>query len=174
MSSDLPIRAATRFDVPFLYDLVGRGYRGDSARLGWTHPADLVGGERIDAGELLAIIGDPGQAILVAEEAGAVIACVQISDAGNGKCCLELLCVEPRRQAQGLGRQLVAAAEREAAVRFGATEIEMTVIERRTELIAYYGRRGYAPTGEKRPFPVEGVQLPLIVLAKNLATARSE
>ena len=80
--------------------------------------------------------------------------------------------MEPRLQARGLGKRLVAAAEREAAARFDATRMEMTVIERRTELIAYYGRRGYAPTGEKRPFPVEGVQLPLVVLAKAIAPAR--
>ena len=29
----------------------------------------------------------------------------------------------------------------------------MTVIERRPELIAYYERRGYARTGERRPLP---------------------
>jgi hypothetical protein len=29
----------------------------------------------------------------------------------------------------------------------------MTVIAQRTELIAWYERRGYAPTGETQPFP---------------------
>jgi hypothetical protein len=31
--------------------------------------------------------------------------------------------------------------------------VEMTVIIQRIDLIAWYGRRGYAPTGERRPFP---------------------
>ncbi|WP_246167104.1 hypothetical protein [Sphingomonas piscis] len=31
----------------------------------------------------------------------------------------------------------------------------MSVIERRTELVAWYERRGYRLTGERRPFPVE-------------------
>jgi GNAT superfamily N-acetyltransferase len=134
--------------------------------------ARRVDGERIDVGELMAIIDGPGQMILVAEEGGELIACVQISDEGDGACTLELLCVEPRRQTRGIGKRLIAAAEREAAAHFRATRMEMTVIKMRTELIAYYGRRGYAPTGEKRPFPVEGVQLPLVVLAKAIAPAR--
>jgi hypothetical protein len=31
--------------------------------------------------------------------------------------------------------------------------MEMTVIIQREELIAWYERRGYRPTGELRPFP---------------------
>jgi hypothetical protein len=38
----------------------------------------------------------------------------------------------------------------------------MCVIDRRTELIAWYERRGYVRTGESRPFPYgeEGVGVP--------------
>ena len=48
--------------------------------------------------------------------------------------------------------------------------MEMTVIHRRTELIAWYERRGYAPTGETRPFPVDPPQpqLDFVVLEKAL------
>jgi hypothetical protein len=31
--------------------------------------------------------------------------------------------------------------------------MEMTVVAVRSDLIAWYLRRGYAPTGESRPFP---------------------
>lgn len=57
-------------------------------------------------------------------------------------------------QAGGIGRRLIAAAERTAAAAFRATRIEMTVIDSRRELIAYYQRRGYAVTGERRDFPI--------------------
>ena len=36
---------------------------------------------------------------------------------------------------------------------FGATRVEMTVIAQRLELVAWYERRGYHLTGERRPFP---------------------
>lgn len=45
----------------------------------------------------------------------------------------------------------------------------MTVIEQREELIAYYQRRGWRVTGERRPFPVP-LDPPyfMTVLAKSL------
>jgi hypothetical protein len=54
----------------------------------------------------------------------------------------------------------------------------MTVIAIRDTLIAWYGRRGYRPTGETRPFPyhAEGIGRPLrddlsfVVLEKALAS----
>ena len=36
---------------------------------------------------------------------------------------------------------------------WGASRMQMQVITRRHELIAYYERRGYRRTGETRPFP---------------------
>ena len=45
----------------------------------------------------------------------------------------------------------------------------MTVIDRRAELIGWYVRHGYAPTGEARPFPVPlDPPLSMIVLVKRL------
>ena len=53
-----------------------------------------------------------------------------------------------------------------------AANVEMTVIDCRAELIAYYERRGYARTGEARPFPVPcDPPLSMIVLAKSLGPA---
>ncbi len=54
--------------------------------------------------------------------------------------------------------------------RFAARSMEMTVIHRRTELIAWYERRGYHPTGETRPFPVDPPRpdLHFVVLEKGL------
>jgi ribosomal protein S18 acetylase RimI-like enzyme len=64
-----------------------------------------------------------------------------------------MLTVRPDRQAAGIGRRLLAAAEKYAAAELGASYLEMTVIGARAELIAWYERRGYARTGERRPFP---------------------
>ena len=64
-----------------------------------------------------------------------------------------MLAVDPARQAAGLGRRLVGAAETTARDRFKAARMEMTVIVQRAELIAWYERLGFARTGETRPFP---------------------
>ncbi|MDF0489443.1 GNAT family N-acetyltransferase [Sphingomonas sp. H39-1-10] len=166
---DPVIRTAVPADLPNLHPVIERAYRGDAARAGWTHEADLLDGERIDRAALAAIVADPAARLLVAVDGGVPIGCVQVSDHGGGTAYLGLLCIEPLRQAAGLGRRLIAAAETTARDTFGAHRIEMTVIENRTELIAYYERRGYARTGERRDFPI-AVQPPLFmtVLAKPL------
>ena len=128
-------------------------YRGDSARRGWTHEADLLDGQRIDRASLEATLADPSQLILLARQDGALAGCVQITDRGDGLAYLGMLSVDPARQAGGIGRSLVAAAESAARDRFGARRMEMTVIIQRAELIAWYERLGYARTGETRPFP---------------------
>lgn len=174
MKSDM--RFAGPGDIPALLDLVHSAYRGDRARVGWTHEADLLDGQRTDAAALSEIIGDPRQRILVAERDGALAGCVQISDEGGGTAYLGMLSIAPERQAAMLGRTLIAAAEAEARRLFGASRMEMTVIRQREELIAWYERRGYARTGEERPFPLDDPRfgipkrrdLAFVVLAKKL------
>lgn len=154
MTTTLSIRFATPDDIAALHRAIERAYRGDSARQGWTHEADLLDDQRTDEAALAAIIADPRQRLLIAEQDGATIGCVQISDKGQQTSYLGLLCVDPLLQAGGLGKQLIEAAEQGAVSEFGARQMEMTVIDRRVELIRYYERRGYCVTGEKRDFPV--------------------
>jgi ribosomal protein S18 acetylase RimI-like enzyme len=173
-AGDTRVRFATAEDLRALHALIERAYRGDSARLGWTHEADLVDGERTTVEELAAIVDDPGSRILVIEDAHAFVGCVHVRNKAPGLCYLGMLCVDPRRQAGGIGKHLIAAAERTAVELFGATRIEMTVIDRRAELIAYYERCGYARTGERRPFPLPVVPvLEFAVLRKPLTRGPS-
>ncbi|MHA6723717.1 GNAT family N-acetyltransferase [Sphingomonas sp. RS2018] len=150
----MDIRPADSTDLPALHPVIERAYRGDAARLGWSHEADLLSGKRTDTATLAAIVADPKQRLLVAREAGVVIGSVVVADLGNALAYLGLLCIEPAQQAGGRGRTLIAAAEATARDVFGATRMEMTVIEQRTELIAWYIRRGYLTTGERRDFPI--------------------
>ena len=151
----LALRAATPDDAPALLALIEGAYRGDSARRGWTHEADLLDGQRTDLEDLRAVIADPKRVLLLAEADGAPFACVQLVDQGAGAAYLGMLTVDPARQGSGMGRDLLAAAEPEAAARFGADRVRMTVIRQRGELIAWYERRGYALTGETAPFPMD-------------------
>jgi ribosomal protein S18 acetylase RimI-like enzyme len=170
------IRRATLSDLDALLDLVHRAYRGDSARAGWTHEADLLDGQRTDAAALAAIINDDRQQLLIAEDRGRAVGCVQVSDQGGGTAYLGMLSVDPTLQTKGLGRLLIDAAEACGRDAFAAERMEMTVIEQRTELIAYYERRGYSRTGETRPFPLDDPRFGLprrrdlrfVVLAKPL------
>ena len=148
----LTIRPAVDADLDALVELIESAYRGDKARGGWTHEADLLGGQRIDADMLRDMLSDPKTAIVVAFEEDALVACVEVRDK-NSAAYLGLLTVRPDRQAAGLGRQLIAAAEAHGREVFGRDLMQMTVIRQRTELVAYYERRGYRLTGETAPFP---------------------
>lgn len=164
------IRPATPGDLPALLRVIERAYRGDSARMGWTHEADLLDDRRIGMDQLAAVLENAAERLLVAlSDEDSPIGCVQVSNRGGGLAYLGLLCIEPLAQAAGHGRRLIAAAEALAAEHFAASAIEMTVIDSRAELIAYYRRRGYAATGEVRPFPVpRDPPLWMVVLARPL------
>jgi ribosomal protein S18 acetylase RimI-like enzyme len=164
------IRLATDSDLPELLAVIERAYRGDSARSGWTYESDLLEGPRTDLATLLSILQSPTDRLLVAlPDENSPAGCVQITDLGDGVAYLGLLCVDPLLQAAGTGRALMAAAEKLAKDLFAAKTMEMTVIDQRTELIAYYERRGYLVTMETRPFPITlDPPLRMVVLAKAL------
>jgi len=166
------IRPAVEADLAALHPVVERAYRGDSARAGWTHEADLVSGERTDLASLRALL-DGDSRLLIALDGDTILGCVNIASRGDGLAYLGLLCVDPALQAGGIGRKLVAAAEATARNAFAATHIEMTVIDRRAELIAWYVRHGYLASGEIRPFPVPlDPPLSMVVLVKQLFDQR--
>ena len=147
------LEPATTADLPALHALIESAYRGETARRGWSHEADLLGGQRTDLAALEAMLADPAQHLLVLRDNEELRACVAVTDKGDGLAYVGMLTVDPVRQSAGLGRVILAAAEDHAGAHFAAKRIEMTVIGQRGELIAWYERRGYARTGEQRPFP---------------------
>ncbi|NBX40429.1 MAG: GNAT family N-acetyltransferase [Gammaproteobacteria bacterium] len=165
MKSEVPapppvLRRATDADVAALHALVNSAYRGDSSRAGWTTEADLLGGQRTDAAALAEFIArgvaQDDRAMLVMPrldaEPASLLACVQLERRGDD-AYLGMLTVAPSLQGAGLGKYLLAGAETFVARTWQARTVTMTVIEQRGELIAWYERRGYAPTGATAPFP---------------------
>lgn len=154
----LAFRFATLADIPAAHALIESGYRGDSARVGWTHEADFLDGQRTDHEALAEIINDPKQTLILAEDDGALIGCVVVADKGVQDDArvgyFGMLTVKPTLQAGGLGRRLIEVAEQHAR-EFGAGVMEMTVVTRRLELIAWYERRGFFDTGRREPFPLD-------------------
>jgi len=150
--STLTFRAATAADIPALIALVTSAYRGDASRAGWTTEADLLDGARIDADGLQADLAKLRSTILLAERDGQLLACAHVAD-DHGKGYFGMFSVDPSQQGGGIGKQLMLAAEAHAAREWGVPVMQMTVIDVRDELIAFYERRGYQRTGIKKPFP---------------------
>jgi ribosomal protein S18 acetylase RimI-like enzyme len=152
VSHALTFRAARVDDIPALIDLVTSAYRGDVSRRGWTTEADMLDGNRIDAEVLRADIERPRSRVLLAEREGALLACGHVCDE-QGAGYFGMFSVRPDLQGGGVGKQLLAEAERIARDEWELPAMRMTVIDIRDELIAFYERRGYRRTGIKKPFP---------------------
>src|SRR6185437_5693400 len=175
---------ATPDELPAIAALVNGAYRGEGARRGWTTESDYIDGQRTDPATLRADLeANPAARLLTLrdEPGGALLGCVWLEPAEAGVWYLGMLTVRPDLQDRRLGRSLLEAAEQVAADG-GAQRIRMTVVNLRAELIDWYERRGYALTGERRPFPYDEPQfgiprradLEFVVLERTLARATSE
>ncbi|QIK80262.1 GNAT family N-acetyltransferase [Lysobacter sp. HDW10] len=152
MTMTIEFRVATHADIPWLVDLVTRAYRGDASRKGWTTEADLLDGQRIDAERVEALIDAPQSVVVIARVNGNDIACAHVA-LEDGAGYFGMFSVEPETQGGGIGKAVLAEAERIAHSRWQAEVMRMTVIDVRDTLIAFYERRGYVRTGRYAPFP---------------------
>ena len=165
----MPLHPAAPADFAAAVDLVNLAYRGPSPPEGreWATETGYITGDRLTRPMLEADLQAPGARLMLwRDEPGApVTGCVWLQPASSsnseaagqqedGVWYLGMLTVHPDVQARGLGGAILEAAE-QAAVGQGARRIRMTVVNVRDGLIAWYRRKGYAPTGEVLPFPYE-------------------
>ncbi|MEU7580959.1 GNAT family N-acetyltransferase [Streptomyces sp. NPDC041068] len=151
-TGDLTFRDAVATDVDALVELIESAYRGDSSRAGWTTEADILEGQRIDPRGVAEVIESPVSRLLAVERDGALVACCQLAHRGD-HAYFGMFAVSPALQGAGLGKVIIAEAERTARATWGVPEMHMTVISVREDLIAWYVRRGYRRTGKTTPFP---------------------
>jgi N-acetylglutamate synthase-like GNAT family acetyltransferase len=149
----ITFRVATREDVPAIAALVESAYRGDASRKGWTTEADFLDGQRTDETGVAGLVGVGDSRILLAEREGALLACAHLERRNAKVAYFGMFSVRPDLQGAGVGRAMLAEAERIARDEWRSEEMQMTVISIRDELIAWYERRGYRRTGVYSPFP---------------------
>ena len=167
------ISKATLEDIPELVRLINSAYRGEDSKKGWTTEADLLGGLRTDKETLEELMSAPGAQLLKFCDADHKLqGCVYVKKTGNSMY-LGMLTVSPWEQAKGVGKKLLAAAEKYAQEQ-RCKAVNMTVISVREELIHWYEKHGYYKTGETKPFPaseklaVPKQPLELIVMEKKV------
>ncbi len=152
MSGPLSFRAATMADVDAVVALVESAYRGEASRAGWTTEADFLDGRRTGADDVGACIGRALSRLLLAERDGQLLACAHVA-VEDGAGYFGMFSVRPELQGSGIGKRVLAEAERIVRDEWGTAVMRMTVIDIRDELIAFYERRGYRRTGVTKPFP---------------------
>jgi ribosomal protein S18 acetylase RimI-like enzyme len=155
-------RHAVQADVPALVALVERAYRSPETAGSWVSEAHLLKGPRTSGAEISGLISLAGSKFIVAQVDGRIAGCclVQKTKAvdghtkpGEGAAYFGMFAIDPTIHSSGLGKKILAEAERQVREMWGVGAMTMTVINLRTELIAYYQRRGYALTGKTEPFP---------------------
>jgi len=151
-SSSLRFRAAIHADTTAVVALVESAYRGDASRVGWTTEADFLDGRRTGPDEIKTILEQPQSRVLLAEHDGHVIACAHVA-VNDGGGYFGMFSVDPKRQRGGIGKAVLAEAERIAREEWGMMTMRMSVLDIRDDLIPFYERRGYRRTGIKKPFP---------------------
>jgi ribosomal protein S18 acetylase RimI-like enzyme len=153
------LRPAAEADYPEIVALTNRAYRGKGDGASWNVET-MIEGERLTDALLRDDLAASPQAQLLIwrDPAGEHMGHVWLEPQPDGAWYLGLLTVRPDRQDQGLGRALLAASE-DHARRRGAQRIRMTVVDLRDTLIAWYERRGYRRTGERRPWPYHDARL---------------
>lgn len=142
--------------------LVNRCYRGHEL---WTNEAAIVSGLRTTRQAMINELS--AMDVLVAVPLGEgdvedpkVLGCVKtgvVSETvagpltGDPAAYLGMLAVSAEVQSCGLGTALVLAVERRAKSIYGCQRVVLDVLDCRTDLVEWYTRIGYCPTGLKAP-----------------------
>lgn len=149
---------AELIDAEAVAALINCAYRGESSRAGWTTEADLLHGLRTTPQTVAEIIRRQDAFMLIGVRDDEIVAtlCVELQVlAGRNTAHFGMIAVKPTLQGRGYGKLLLSAAEAIAYRQWRVAGYHMAVISLRHELIAFYQRRGYQPTGEFRDFPVD-------------------
>ena len=130
------IRPARNEDVDAIERVVNRAYRHYLQRIG-RKPAPMLDDYTVKVRDAV---------VLVAEEREVIGVIVLI--AKDDYLLVENVAVEPSRQGRGIGRALLAAAERHATDR-GLTELRLYTNVAMTENLAFYPRLGYTEVARR-------------------------
>ncbi len=150
----LTVQLAGLQDAEAVSALVNSAYRGETSKLGWTTEADLLDGQRTDPESLRLEIANPATAILLFQREDQLVGSVLLQKRADPDFAyLGMFTVAPHLQTGGIGKAALELIEKWVVENWKVFRIEITVIHRRQELLAWYERRGFVRTGRTHPFP---------------------
>lgn len=156
------LRVASEADAKEIASLVNRAYRPSPEDAGWTHEANLIAGERTSVEQVLSLFHEQSTILVLCHGRSKIVACVHVQGDQSG-AYIGMLATNPKVQAQGLGKQMLAYAEIYAMEHYKASVFKMSVLSSRPELLAFYERRGYVLTGDVDQYPLSaGVGQPMV------------
>nr|WP_228738658.1 GNAT family N-acetyltransferase [Acinetobacter lwoffii] len=152
---------ASKADIQQLTILINTAYRTLD---GWTTEAGMIQGDRIQEKQLYDLLNLENFQLFVLEIDNKLLGCIGVS-LGQQVAEIGSFAVAPAEQNSGYGKQLLDFAESHIFEIFKKKVIQMSVLNVRIELLAYYQRRGYQLTEKIEAYPLgQNVGEPLIPL----------
>src|SRR5580704_17580870 len=149
------LTSAMESDYPAIIDLINLAFRGTGPDASWNTEVVFIEGPRLTESLFREELTAKSEAhFLIHREhpSGPILGTVLLDPKPDNTWYLGLLTIHPSLQKNHLGRALLSAAE-DFARKHRARHIQMTVVNVRDTLIAWYQRRGYTLTSETRLFP---------------------
>ncbi|WP_296281424.1 GNAT family N-acetyltransferase [uncultured Acinetobacter sp.] len=167
-------RLAQQTDIPKLVALINAAYRRQEGR-SWTSEAEIVAGQRVSTSQLAQSLSQANFQLWLAmhdeeyKKEEQIVACIGLT-INEHDVEIGTFCIAPQVQNQGIGKQVLDFAERyirqlDSNEHQHLNAFVMWVLSVRTELIAYYERRGYVRTGVIEDYPLDAdVGIPMMDL----------
>jgi predicted N-acetyltransferase YhbS len=141
------IRSATQDDVPRLVALINAAFAMERAFVDRDRTSVEEITKYFNTGTFFVVDGTPLGG--PPGKPDALASCMYLEQRGD-RLYLGMLAVSPALQGHGLGRQMMAAAERHAAA-LGCHAIDIRIVDRRIELPPFYRSLGFVDSGTE-PF----------------------
>jgi GNAT superfamily N-acetyltransferase len=141
-------RTANQADVAELVRVINRAYHVE---------AEMFHGQRTSETDVRERLARPNAAFLAIDDdapdapRGALVGGVYV-EIRDRRGYFGMLAVDPSRQGRGLGRVLVRAVETYCASA-GCNDVDLDVVDLRSELLDFYAALGFTRTGEPIPYP---------------------
>ncbi len=140
-------------------DLVNLTYRGE---IGWTKETQIIQGDRTCPNEIASAILNPDADFFVVNLQQRLVSCIYVAQEKD-IAYIGFFSIHPDLQGKGYGKYVLKQAETYAKKKLGVKKYIMFVVSQRTELIAFYERRGYSRTGRIEAYPLHlGIGVPKV------------
>lgn len=146
---DFKLDSASVDQSQAICELLNSAYRGTD---GWTTEVDIISGKRTDRDEIETAIKLPNSYFFVVNQLNQLASCIHILKKDD-HARFGFFAVQPSLQGNGLGTQVLKQAEIFAKTHLSSKKLLIFVVSQRTELIAFYERRGYRRTGQIENLP---------------------
>jgi len=157
MTTQWVFRSAQIADVNRIAELVNRAFQVERA---------FKDADRTDAAEIARLL-DKGRFLLM-ERNDVVDACAYIEQRGD-RAYIGMLSVAPEMQGTGAGSHLLAEVGNDCRAA-GCKALDLRFVHLRTDLMAYYQKRGFVETGVESAAGLRGFTVPVhfIGMSKSL------